>query len=443
MCKKNILIAIVLFLTSVCVIAQPSIQWQKSLGGLKEDFGYCIQQTTDGGYITIGMSKSSNGNVTVNNGEADYWVVKLDSTGAIEWQKSFGGTSEDYGRYIQETYDGGYIITGYAYSNDGDVIGNHGNYDYWLLKLNSTGGLIWKKCFGGTNRELGYCIQQTSDSGYVVAGRSASNDGDVTGNHGGYDFWVIKLGRNGALEWQNSLGGSDDDFAYSLQQTFDGGYIVAGSSKSSDGDLTSNNGYYDYWIVKLDSAGSLTWQKSLGGSDEDQLYSIQQTTDAGYVMAGISFSNDGDVSGGNHGDGDYWVVKLDSTGTLVWQNSLGGAGLDGAFSIQQTFDGGYVVSGTSYSNNGDVSGNHGSSDFWIVKLTSFGSIDWQKSLGGIFSENDNNIQQTADSGYVVVGISSSNNGDVTGNHGSKDYWVVKLLEGPSVGINKVVNDFEY
>ena len=227
----------------------------------------------------------------------------------IEWQKSFGGDSTDYANDIQQTKDGGYIMAGSSRSIEGDVTGNHGSSDAWIVKLDSSGNLAWQKCLGGSGWDEANAIQQTTDGGYVVAGFSSSIDGDVTGNHGSADYWVVKLTANGTLTWQKSLGGSNQDVAYSIQQTTDGGYIVAGWSSSLDGEVTGNHGSDDYWIVKLDSSGNLSWQKCLGGSDDEEAYSIQQTTDGGYIVAGYSYSTDGEVTG-NHGGGDMWIVKL-------------------------------------------------------------------------------------------------------------------------------------
>jgi hypothetical protein len=168
----------------------------------------------------------------------------------------------------------------------------------------------WQKCLGGSQADASNSIQQTTDGGYIVAGYTDSNDGDVTNLHAPSDYWIVKLDNLGSIEWQKCLGGSQLDVAYSIQQTYDGGYIVAGASVSTDGDVINNHGLGDYWIVKLNNLGSIEWQKSLGGSNDDYASSIQQTLDSGFIVAGISKSNDGDVSG-NHGLGDYWVVKLD------------------------------------------------------------------------------------------------------------------------------------
>jgi hypothetical protein len=247
------------------------------------------------------------------------------------------------------------------------VKGNHGKSDAWIVKLDSQGTIQWQRSLGGSNQDAAYSIQITSDGGYIIAGSSYSHDGDVTGNHGKSDAWIVKLDSQGAIQWQKSLGGGNLDEAISIQITSDGGYIIASSSKSNNGDVTGNHGDDDYWIIKLDSQGTLQWQKSLGGSEWDKAYSIQITSDGGYIIAGFSYSHDGDVKG-NHGKYDYWIVKLDSQGTIQWQKSLGGSVEDAARSIQQTSDGGYIIAGISWSNDGDVKGNQGKYDFWIVKL---------------------------------------------------------------------------
>ena len=231
---------------------------------------------------------------------------------SIEWQKSLGGSGSDIGRSIQQTTDGGYIVVGESNSTNGDVTGNHGDFDYWVVKLSSTGAIIWQKTLGGTGSDNAYSIRQTTDGGYVVAGTSNSNDGDVTGNHGDFDYWIVKLSSTGSIIWQKSLGGSGIDWATSSQQTTDGGYIVIGGSNSIDGDITASLGINDYWVVKLSSTGSITWQKSLGGSRNDVGWSIQQRTDGGFIIAGTSDSNDGDVTG-NNGNSDYWVIKLSAS----------------------------------------------------------------------------------------------------------------------------------
>lgn len=457
---------ILLFFTlaSIEIIkAQPTIQWQKALGGTVGDLAQTIQQTFDGGYIVVGTTASNNGDVSGNKGNDDYWAVKTNSTGTIQWQKCLGGTSFEASFSVYQTADSGYVIAGYAASNNGDVTGNKGNDDYWIVKLSATGNIQWQKTVGGTSFDNAFSIQQTVDGGYIIAGDTQSNDGDVTGNKGSYDAWIVKLNSTGNIQWAKCLGGTSDDTAAGIQQTTDGGYIVIGSTLSNNGDVSGNNGNWDYWVVKLDNLGLIQWQKCLGGTGEDIGYSIQQTADSGYVVAGFTKSNNGDVSGNNAvGIPDYWVVKLNVTGSIQWQKCLGGTGDDKAYSIRQTADSGYAVAGYTRSNDGDVTGNHavGLQDYWIVKLNNSGIIQWQKCLGGTNDDWARSTKQTTDGGYIVAGWSKSNNGDVTGNNGNNDYWLVKLgpfitnieehksLEwqfypNPSTGIFSVVSNLSF
>jgi len=417
----------------------PAIEWQKCLGGTVWDRANSIQQTSDGGFIVAGHTHSNDGDVSGNHGYDDAWIVKLNSSGTILWQKCLGGTDTDDANSIQQTSDGGFIVAGLTHSNDGDVSGNHGWYDAWVVKLNSSGNIEWQKCLGGTISDYANSIQQTSDGGFIVAGYTESNDGDVSGFHGSYDAWVVKLNSSGDIEWQNCLGGTNDDRAHFIQQTSDGGFIVAGFTESHDGDVLGHHGAADYWVVKLNSSGAILWQKCLGGSSDDIAYSIQQTSDGGFIVAGRTSSYyDGDVSG-NHGDVDSWVVKLNSSGgAILWQKCLGGSSDANAYSIQQTSDGGFIMAGLTDSNDGDVSGNHGDSDYWVVKLNSSGNILWQKCHGGTDYDEANSIQQTSDGGFIVAGRTDSNDGDVSGNHGYSDFWVVKLTKEPT-RINEIEN----
>ena len=437
---KKILLSIVITLTFNHAIAQ-SIQWQKSLGGNGDDEAVSIQQTIEGGYIVAGYSDSNNGDVSGhhnndNNFENfDYWIVKLDVDGIVQWQKSLGGTNEDVASSIIQTVDSGYIIAGSSSSKDGDVTSNHGDYsnDFWIVKLDIKGNLLWEKSLGGSGKEEATSIQQTTDKGYIVSGFSNSNDGDVTNIHSHlFDYWVVKLDSTGILQWQKALGGYNDDRAYYIEQTEEGGYIVAGYSSSKDGDVTTNHGSSDYWVVKLDSIGNLQWQKSLGGSGPERVTCIKQTNDSGYIIAGFSKSNDGDVVG-NKGDYDYWLVKLDGKGVLQWQKSLGGTRTDRANSVQQTSDNGFICAGVSESNDGDITNKHEVSyDYWVIKIDSDGNLLWNKTLGGTGRDEANFIRQTSDNEYIIAGVSSSIDGDVTGNHsipgfeGTPDYWIVKL-----------------
>ena len=413
----------------------PSIQWQWALGGSHVDQAHAIQQTADGGTIVAGYTGSNDGDVSGNHGGGDAWVVKLNDTGSIMWKKALGGSDFEWAYAIQQTTDGGYIVTGFAESNDGDISGNHGAWDAWVVKLSDTGSIMWQRALGGSAIDRAYAIQQTSDGGYIVAGSTVSNDGDVSGNHGYTDAWVVKLSDTGNIMWQKALGGSNFDQAFAVQQTTDGGYIVAGDTFSNDGDVSGNHGLGDAWVVKLSGTGNIMWQKVLGGSDGDQAHGIQQTTDGGTIVAGYTGSNDGDVLG-NHGIKDAWVVKLNDTGNIMWQKALGGSDFDLAYAIHQTTDGGYIVAGGSSSNDGDVSGIHGLGDAWVVKLSDTGNIMWQKAMGGSIYDEAFAVQQTTDGSYLMAGATSSNDGDVSGNHGMDDAWVVKLSSA-GVGLEEL------
>jgi hypothetical protein len=358
----------------------------------------------------------------------DGLVVKLSSTGATQWQKALGGSAAENLLSIQPTADGGYIASGLTYSDDGDVSGFHGGKeaDAWVVKLSSTGAVQWQKVLGGSSGcDFANAVLSTPDGGYIVVGHTDSHDGDVTSIAGEKDVWVVKLGMSGALQWQKTIGGTKSEYAYSLQPTPDGGYIAAGYTYSNNGDVSGNNGDADAWVVKLSSSGAIQWQKALGGSNEEIARSIQPTSDGGYIVAASTKSNNGDVSG-NHGDADAWIIKLSSSGDIQWQKALGGIKEEIARSVQPAKDGGYIVTGSTKSNNGDVDGNRGGQDAWVVKLSSSGSFLWQKSLGGTTDDFANSIQPTTDGGYVVAGQANSNNGDVSGHHGATDAWVIKL-----------------
>ncbi len=235
------------------------------------------------------------------------------------------------------------------------------------MKLSSKGTIQWRRCFGGTGWDEAHSIHQTADKGYILAGYTGSSNGDVKGNHGDRDAWVVKLSSKGSVQWKKCLGGTGEDFASSIHQTTDKGYILAGFTSSSNGDVKGYHGNGDAWVVKLSSKGSVQWQRCLGGTDWDFACSIHQTADKGYILAGSTLSNNGDVKG-NHGGRDAWVVKLSSKGSIQWQRCLGGTNWDFAYSIHQTADKGYILAGETDSKNGDVKGNHGKQDAWVIKL---------------------------------------------------------------------------
>jgi hypothetical protein len=417
----------------------PTILWQKCLGGSNDDVAQSIIQTKDGGFVVGGYTSSQDSDVSGNHGAVDFWVVKLNSIGAVQWAKCYGGSGSDFGYSIIQTIDGGYAVAGLTYSSDGQVTGYHGGGDAWVIKLDDTGALQWQKCLGGSQLDAANSIVQTADSGFAITGYTNSNDGNVSGNHGNQDVWVVKLSTSGRLLWQKCLGGSQTEVGSSIIQTSDGGLAVGGWTSSDDDDVSGNNGGYDYWLVQLNDTGMIEWQKCLGGSGTDYGFTLKQTRDNGFAIAGYTTSNDGQVSG-NHGGQDVWIAKLDLSGTLQWKECLGGTQDDEANSIIQTTDGGFAVAGITTSNDDEVSGNHGGGDEWVVKLDNTGTIQWKRCLGGTSYDIAYSIIQIANGNYAVAGFTSSNDSDVSGNHGGEDAWVVELAPPNAPVISYITPD---
>ncbi|MBC7776111.1 MAG: hypothetical protein H7246_11810, partial [Phycisphaerae bacterium] len=426
-------ITTLLFLTLLAYqgFAQIAIEWQKQLGGSKEDLATTIIQTSDGGILAFGESYSIDGDASGLHGFSDIWVVKMDPNGVIEWQRMYGGSYGEFGRSILQTKDGGYIFSGLAYSNDGDISNHIDIADCWVVKIDVSGNIEWEKSFSSGPVSEPTDIIQTEDGGYVVAA-----SGSI------YDFWFFKLDAQGDLEWDKFYGGSKEEHLDKIRQTPDKGFILSGGSYSNNGDVTGHHGpttYADFWIVKTDSLGNLEWQKSLGGSFYDEAFNILVTSDGGYLAGGVSQSNDWDVSGHHGAVGtsiDTWVVKLDAQGNILWSRSLGGsATADRAFyAMLETAEGDYLLAGQTDSSDGDLLGlAKGSWDCWILKLSNTGAILWQKVLGGTKDDAIIDMAQTTDGGFVAVGISNSTDGDVTvpihpAAPGATwfDFWVVKL-----------------
>lgn len=434
---KLFFVTILSILLTTNIMSQFKIDWEKSLGGSNDDVAESIIQTLDGGYIIAGSTNSSDNDVTSLNGDFDFWIVKLDFQNKIQWKKTFGGSDSDEANSIKQTSDGGYIVAGVTGSSNGNVTFNHGMYDYWVIKLNNSGDIQWQKTFGGSGDDRAKSIQQTTDGGFIVAGTSDSNDGDKSSSHGiNDDYWVVKLNNIGNIEWEKSLGGQSTEGLESIQQTNDGGYILAGTTSSADGiyDVTGlhlNNmsePTADYWIVKLNNVGNIEWQKCLGGSKDDTGRSIKQTLDGGYIVVGESESKN--VSH-NWGGTDCYIVKLKNNGVIEWDKSIGGSNFDGANDIQQTKDGGYIIAG--YTNSYDVfcsNSYNGGTDYYVAKFdNTFTTQLWTVSLGGAKSDMANSIFETLDGGFIIAGDSYSTNGDISSHYGTdgyKDCWIVKL-----------------
>ncbi len=395
-------------------------------GGNNNDFPSSIQQTTDGGYIMLAMSFSSaSGDVTgTSNGSADAWIVKLDSFGSVQWNKLYGGSGQEFPRTIRQTTDGGYIMLASTFSSaSGNVTDtNQGLNDSWVVKLDASGNIQWESLYGGAGFDDIYDIQETLDGGYIIAG-SYHNIGD-------FSTWVMKLDSAGNINWSNVLGNYLNYYAKKLQKTTDGGYIIAGFGNHINGGLL-------YIVVKIDAFGNEQWTKTYGESNQDnECVGIVQTTDGGYIVAGhtspLIFGSTLDAP---NGGSDVWILKLDSSGDKLWDKFYGGSGNEKANSLKMTADGGYIVAGSSSSSaSGDVTDtSNGSTDYWIFKLDASGNRQWSKLYGGIGSEEAMDIYQTLSGIYIIAGESangSAGTGDQTDltSRGSDDIWIITLDE---------------
>jgi len=443
--KKNyivIILSIILILSNISIYSEEkTITWQKMYGGSGEDCACSIFQDKDGGYILAGYSSSKNIKSVKNHGKKDCYIIKLDLKGNIIWQKMYGGSDEDWASSIQQTKDGGYIVAGSSSSKDIPGLKNHGSEDFYIIKLDLKGNIIWQKMYGGNGEDWASSIYQTKDGGYILSGYTNSNN--ISGmkyKDKYYEyFYVLKLDSKGDIQWQNLFGGSqmegEKEFiesAFSIQQTDDEGYIITGPSGAKDIPGVKNNGNCDYFILKLDSDGNIIWQKMYGGSGYDNAFSIQQTEDGGYIVAG--FSDSTDIPGiKNNGYMDIYIIKIDLKGNIIWQKMYGGSGYDKAFSIQQTEDGGYIIAGLSDST--DIPGlkNNGGDSIYIIKINLKGDIIWQRIYGGSDYDCAYSIFQDKDGGYIVAGESYSTDISGLANNGKFDFYILKLDANGNLG----------
>jgi hypothetical protein len=361
--KKIILLSLVVFQAKA-----QDILWEQSYGGKHAEFLYDAIPTPDYGFLLAGSSISdSNGNKTeANKGDLDYWVWKMDEKGTPEWQKSFGGNGVDLLQSVQLTSDGGFILAGTSSSDkSGDKKENtKGKEDFWVLKLDAKGNEIWQKTIGGTGQEKLLSIAQTRDGGYILGGTSSSNKaepdekgaedkyGKTEDSRGSLDYWVVKLDTKGEIKWQKTMGGKYVDELKSIQQTHDKGYILGGYSNSPiSGDKTQDNfGLNDYWIVKLDEDGKEQWQRTIGGDKDDNLFALSQTKDGGFIVGGNSNSGATNTKSKTNENGtDFWVLKLDKTGNIEWQQIYNYGKKDILSSIVENPDGTFLIGGYAQS----------------------------------------------------------------------------------------------
>ncbi len=402
--------------------------WRRCLGGTAGEYANGCIEASDGSIMILGNTLSADGDVTMNQGENDLWVIKLSPAGNIVWQRTYGGSGDDIGYGIEETAGGGFILHGPTTSADGDVVGSlasPGGQDHWVLKISSSGALEWSQALGGTQSDVGTKLIQLSDGGFLQCFAAVgSNDGDVTNNHGGQDAWLVKLSAAGSIEWARTIGGSAGDFGNDVLELDNGDLLFAGSTRSNDGDIPSNQGELDALLGRISSTGVVQWMRTYGGSLDDGLVVIEPKGNGNFLLSGSTASTDGDVTN-NNGATDAWLLEVDGSGSLLWQRAYGGSGFEQCY-IFSSDQNNLVLSGVTNSTDGPMADNHGDLDIWIGGLPGSGVAQWQRCLGGSAQERGLLQVRTDDGGYLIAGYTDSNDGDVSGNHGGRDMWVVKL-----------------
>lgn len=341
--------------------------WNKTFGGVNEEWGRSVQQTTDGGYIVGGA---------YTDGRWDMLLVRTDKDGNELWTEILGEALEDeFGECVWQTADGGFIIVGHigtsAVDNDGLAI-----------RTDASGNELWTMTYGGEDEDELFAVQQTTDGGFALAGVTKSSGA------GSWDGWLIKTDANGKVVWSKTYGGSSRELFASVQQTADGGYILAGDTASS-GPLSNNA-----WLVKTDASGNQLWDQVFGGDSLDFASSVQQTADGGYILAGETASS-------GAGNRDAWLIRTDAAGNDLWSKTFGGPESDSADSVQQTAFGGYILAGRTKSYGS------GDNDVWLIKTDASGNEIWNRVYGGVAWDVAHAVQQTTDLGYIVAGQTTS------------------------------------
>ena len=436
------------------------ILWERSYGGKHAEFLYDAIPTPDYGFLLAGSSISNkNGNKTeANKGDLDYWVWKMDEKGTPEWQKSYGGNGVDLLQSVKLTRDGGFILAGTSSSDkSGDKKENSkGKEDFWVIKLDAKGGEIWQRTIGGSGQEKLLSIAQTVDGGYILGGTSSSNKsepdekgvedkyGKTEDSRGSLDYWVVKLDSKGEIKWQRTLGGQYADELKSIEQTNDKGYILGGYSNSPiSGDKSQDNfGLNDFWIVKLDEDGNESWQRTLGGDHDDNLFALSQTQDGGFIVGGNSNSGATNTKAQTNKNGtDFWVLKLDKIGTIEWQETYNYGKKDILSSIVENPDGTFLIGGYAQSESNQSSVNsvqktagkkadkEGINDYIALKIKANGEEIWTQTVGSKGDEVLRKLFETRDGGYILAGTSKGQvSRDKQSNIGGSDFWIVKLKD---------------
>lgn len=411
------------------------IAWMHNYGGSGEDTPRAVIETSDGGYAILGFSNSTDGHLDPKTTPVnDYWLVRTDVDGNVLWSKTYGGSKDDRGQSVIQTLDGGFAITGYAMSDDGDASNNEGFHDNWILKLNGQGTIEWEQSFGFSGHDHSYDIVQSADGGYFFTGfldiTLAKADGYTDKSysltrHGVGEFWGTKLNADGQLQWRKYFGGTNNDRAHAVVTSHEGGFVMAGFSESDDFDVSNSRGSYDFWVVKIDALGDLVWERSYGGTGIDIAQDIVKSEDGGYLITGSTISTDGDITM-NHGESDIWVIKIDNNGNLIWEKTYGGLRFDAAEGIRPASDGGFILSGNSKSEDQDLTLNAGENDIWLLKIDSQGNPVWQQTFGGSDLDYGFDALESNDGSLLLVGESKSTDFNTLENKGLTDLVFLKI-----------------
>lgn len=422
--KKTL--ALLPFLGTLTLFAQPSIEWSNTFGSPGLDVAKSFDLTNDGGCIILGETHSSGGDVSNNFGSIDYWLTKFNENGQLEWEQSYGGSLNDWGTSVIQTVSGLYVIGGSTNSDDGQISNSYDFNDAWCLHLGPTGTPLWERSYGGNKTDLLTSIDQALDGNLYIGIQSGSDDIDVSNNYGGWDYWIVKADINsGAIIWEKSIGGSQNDRIKKVLATGDGGCVAIGSSLSSDFDVPQNLGDDDVFIVKLAANGVIEWTKIIGGSAHETTSAILENPDGDLVIVLSTLSTDGDFQNAQMGQ-DLWLFELDSIGTVKWKKNYGGSDTDVINEISKTQDGGYLLSGYSFSNDGNISSNYGDADALIIKVDISGNFQWALTFGGSDSDGSIGSGRLNNGSYLIGGSTRSDDFDVPFLDGLGDYWLIKL-----------------
>lgn len=387
------------------------LEWARVYGGSGAESGRSVIATDDGGFAVLGFSESTDGDL---QGKAlavnDYWLLKFDAASNLEWSRTYGGSMDDRGQSVIQLSDGGYALTGYAMSSDGDGSNNEGFHDNWVVRLDAAGHLLWQQSFGFSGHDHSYDLVETADGGLVFIGfldLTAAREDGYTGKsegatyHGVGEFWCTKLTASGQLDWRFYFGGSNNDRAHAVVASPDGGFVMAGFSESDDFDITDPYGSYDFWVVKVDALGRMVWEQNLGGSGIDTAADLVADPNGGYWITGHSFSTDGTISA-PLGEADIWVARLGENGELLEDFSYGGASFDAAESIRPGPDGTFFITGTSRSQTPTL-GNSGGNDLVLLQIDAQGTPLHFLNYGGPGIDLGFDSALLADGSVVVVG----------------------------------------